>query len=219
MNTWFEVDGLSAHLLDLAHLDILAIEIRIEQRETLGRLLHVLEVGGSCQQQHLVRDLRRRDPDLLAVDAVAIAFARRLRLEPGRVEADVRLRHREAGLLFALDERRQEPALLLLGAEHHDRIEAEDVHVHRRGALHAGARFGNRLHHDGRLGDAEPGAAKFLGHGDTEPAIHRQRLMEVVREPAFLVLLQPIIVPEAGADFLDRGANCELLGAELIVHV
>ena len=35
-------------------------------------------------------------------------------------------------------------AALFLGAEHHDRIEPEDVDVDRRGAGHAGAGFGDR---------------------------------------------------------------------------
>ena len=136
------------------------------------------------QQQHLVGDLRRRDPDLAAIDAVAVAVAHGARLEPRRVEADVRLGHGEAGLLLAGDQRRQKALLLLLGAEHDDRIEPEDVHVHGGGALHAGARLRDRLHHHRGFGDAEPGAAVVFRHGDAEPAVGGERLMQVVREAA-----------------------------------
>ena len=99
--------------------------------------------------------------------------------------------------------RRQHAPALLLGAEHHDRIEAEHVHVDRRRAGHAGAGLRDGPHHDRGFGDAEAGAAILLGNADAEPAGIGQRLVEIGGKAAFLVLLQPIGVVEARADLRD----------------
>ena len=69
------VDRLAAHLLDLAHLDVLAVEVGVEEAQAVVGLRHLLERRGARQQQHLVGDLRGRDPDLLPVDDVAVALA------------------------------------------------------------------------------------------------------------------------------------------------
>ena len=92
------VDRLAAHLLDLAHLDRAAVEVGVEQAQAVGRLLHLLQRRGAGQQQDLVGDLRGRDPDLLAVDDVAVAVAHGAGLELRGVEAGVGLGDGEAGL-------------------------------------------------------------------------------------------------------------------------
>src|SRR6185312_7870206 len=84
------IDRLAAHLLDLVHRDAAAIEIGVEQAQSVGRTLHLFERGGARQQEDLLRDLRGRDPDLLAVDNVPVALARGPGLELRGIETGVR---------------------------------------------------------------------------------------------------------------------------------
>ncbi|MGX1043962.1 hypothetical protein AB7M41_003668 [Bradyrhizobium diazoefficiens] len=184
-----ESTTLAAHLLDLVDLDLLAVEVGVEQAEAVGGRAHLFQRRGARQQQDLVRDLRGRDPYLLAVDDVAVVLGDRAGLELGGVEAGIGLGDGEARLLAALDHRRQHALALLLGAEHDDGIEPEHVDMHGRGAGHAGAGFGNGTHHDRRFRDAEPRAAIGLRHADAEPAGVGQRLVEIVRKAAVMVLL------------------------------
>ena len=219
MKTMFGVDGVAAHLVDRTHLDTGAVEIGIEQRQAVGPALHRLERRRAGKQQHLVRDLRGRDPDLRAADDVAPAALLGLGLERRSVEAGVGLGDGKARLVLAARDRRQHPALLLLGAEHDDRVQTEDVHVDRRGAAHRRAGLRNRLHHDRGLGDAEAGAAVFLRQRDAEPAAFRDRLMERVRKRAVAVACEPILVVEAGAELRDGVAQLELIRGEGKIHV
>jgi hypothetical protein len=122
-------------------------------------------------------------------------------------------------LLAAFDHWGQHPPALLLGAEYHHRIEPEHVDVHGGRTRHAGTRFGNRAHHDGGLGDAEAGTAIGFRHADAEPAGVGQRLVKIMRKAALAILLQPISIIEAGADFGDRIANGFLIFREREVHV
>ena len=139
-------------------------------------------------------------------------------LELRRVEPGIRLGHREAGALASGDERGQHAPLLRLGAEHHHGVEPEDVHVHGRRAAHAGARFRHRLHHDRRLGDAEPGAAIILRHADAEPAIARERLVQLAREAPVAIARQPVLVVERRADPRDGVAQRNLLLVQREIH-
>ena len=206
------IDGLAAHLLDLVHGDALLVEIGVEQAQALRRRLHLLQRRGARQQQDLVGDLRGGDPDLLAVDDVFVALAHRAGFQLRGVEPGVGFGHRKAGLVPAVDDRRQHARALLLGAEHDHGIEPEHVHMHGGRAGHAGARFRNRPHHDRGVGDAEPRAAILLGDADAEPAGIRQRAVEVGGIAALLVLLQPVGIVEARADFSDRVADRFLVG-------
>ncbi len=67
------VDSLTAHLLDLMNGDPAAIKIGIEKAEAVGRVFHLVQRRGPCEQQNLLGDLRGGDPDFLAVDDVFIA--------------------------------------------------------------------------------------------------------------------------------------------------
>ncbi len=138
--------------------------------------------------------------------------------EPCRIQARIGLGHAKTGFVRAGDQRRQPAAFLLVGAEYDDGIQAEDIHVDRRRARHAGARCGDRLHHERGFDDTETGAAVLLRHGDAEPAVARERLMKIVREAAIAVFFQPIIGVKAGADFFDGCANRELLWRKREVH-
>src|SRR5690606_15333431 len=124
----------------------------------------------------------------------------------------------EAGLLLALDER-HEHALTLVGrAVDDDRVRPEDVDVDRRRPAHRGARLRDRLHHQGRFGNAETGAPILLGHGDSEPAVLRQRLIEIFRELSRFVAVEPVVEVEALAEAVDRIANLLLLFRQGEVH-
>ena len=212
------IDRLAAHLLDLAHRDPAAVEIGIEQAQAVGRAFHFLQRRGARQQQDLLGDLRGRNPDLLAVDDIFVALAHRARLQLRGVEAGVGFGHGKTGPLRTRDDRRQHPLALLLGAEHDDGIEPEHVHMHGGRARHAGAGFRDRAHHDRGIHDAETRAAIFLRDADAEPAGIRQRAMEIGGVSAFLVLLQPIGVVEARADFCNRVADRFLVGCQRKIH-
>jgi hypothetical protein len=149
----------------------------------------------------------------VTVAALLGARGQRRRVEPG-----VRLGDGEARLGVAARDRRQHAPLLLLGAEHHHRIQSEDVHVDRGGAAHRGAGFRDRLHHDGGIGDAEPGAPECLGQGDAEPAAFGDRPVELMRKRAVAIARQPIGVVEARAELRDRLAQLELVGREGEIH-
>ena len=120
---------------------------------------------------------------------------------------------------MAGDHRRQHAALLRLGAEHDDRVEAEDVQVDGRGARHAGAELGHRLHQDRGFGDAEAGAAIFFRHGDAEPVGLGHRGEEGVREGRGPVALQPVSIVEAGAELQHLVADLLLFVGQGEVHV
>ncbi len=213
------IDGAAPHLRDFARVDVLAVEVRVEKTQALGAALDLLERRGAREDQHLGRDLRGRDPDFLSRHHIAVvAFAHRLGLELERLQSDVGLGDREARLVLPGDQRRQHAPLLLLVAEHHDGVEPEDVHVQRRGARHAGAELRDGLHQDRRLGDAEARAAVFLRDADAEPAVIGKGAMKVVREAAFLILAEPVIVAEPRADALDRIADRLLFGGKGKIH-
>jgi len=155
---------------------------------------------------------------ILPGDEIALARALGARLDARRVEPGVGLGDRETGALAALEQRRQHAPLLLGGAENHHGIQTENVHVHRGGAREARARLRDRLHHHGRLRDAEARAAELLRHRDAEPAVARQRLVQLGRKTPFLVVLQPVLVAELRAQLRHRLADALLLGRRREVH-
>ena len=219
MNSAFEIDRLAPHLLDLAHRDEAPVERGVEQAQPVAPPAGLVARRGAREDQHPLRDLRRRDPDLGAIDDIAVAAPHRPRLDPRGVEPGIGLGHREAGFLGSGDERRQHAALLLLAAEADDRVQPEDVHVHGRRARHPGARFGDRLHHDRGLGDAEARAAIGFRHADAEPAAGGQGAMQLVRKAAIAVALEPIVRAEAGADAGDGIAHRLLGRGEREIHL
>ncbi len=218
MKSWFEIDGLAPHLLDLVHGDEAAVERRIEEAQALGALGHLLERRGAREDEHFLRDLRGGDPDLGAAEDVAVAAPLRARLDRRGVETGIGLGDGKARLLAPGHERRQHARLLRLGAEGDDGTEAEDVHVHGGGPGHAGAGGGDRLHHDRGLGDPKARAAIGRRHTDTEPAVGGKRLMQLDGKAAVAVAREPIIVTEAGTDAGDGVAHRLLLGGGREIH-
>ena len=201
------IDRVPAHLQDFAHLDLGAVEVGIEQRQTVGRLLAFLDRHGARQQHDLVGLLRGRGPDLLAVDDVMVAFQHRLGLDLRGVEAGIGLGDAEAGARRAVDDRGQPLLLLLVGAVLDDRMQPENVDVDGRAGREGAGRMRDLLHHDRGLGDAEARAAIFLRHRNAEPAAIGDGLGEFEREGMGLVLLQPVIVVEPVADRADGVAD------------
>ena len=80
------------------------VEVGIEKRQALLRLSALLDRCRTRKEQYLLRDLRGRDPDLLAGNDVVPALAVGARLDSRGVEPGVRLRDREAGALLAGDQ-------------------------------------------------------------------------------------------------------------------
>src|SRR6185437_705545 len=113
---------------------------------------------------------------------------------------------------------RQHAPLLLVAAEHHDRVEPEDVHVDRRSAAHARAGFGDGAHHQSGLENAEAGPAVFLGDADAEPAVLRKRGDKFLRKSSVAVALQPVVVTETATDAGNCGNEAFLLLAEIEIH-
>ncbi|MNN19673.1 hypothetical protein D3C81_1329240 [compost metagenome] len=212
------IDGGAAHLVDLADLDLAAVDPGVEQRQPFGRLLHLLQRRGARQQQHAVGHLRGRDPDLAPAHRIAARHLAREGLEPGGVQARIGLGHAEAGLLLAGDQWRQVTALLFVGTKHHHRIQAEHVHVHCRGAGHARAGLRNGLRHQRGLQNAKAGAAKCFRHRHAQPPACAQRLVERMRIGAGLVEPVPVLHVELRADRLDCLHDGFLLFGKLKVH-
>ena len=132
------VDRVAAHLFYRAHAHARPVEIRIKNREPLGPALYRVERSGAGEHQHLVCDLRCRDPDFLPRKDVIIPFPVRAQLDRGGIETCIGFGHGKAGLVLAGNQRRQHAAFLLIAAKKDDRLQAEDVHVNRRCSAHSG---------------------------------------------------------------------------------
>ena len=150
---------MTAHLRDQLMLDSIAVEFGIEERQAVGLVLHLIDRRRPREQHHPVGDMGVGDPDLLAIDAIAARLAHSAGLELGRVQPGIGLSDGKAHFFRARQDRRDHALLLFLGAEQVDGFEAEYRAMDGGGRRHAAARFGHRLHHDGRFGDAKARAA------------------------------------------------------------
>ncbi len=209
---------MAAHLVDQPHVDLGAVKVGIEQRQPLGLALDLVDRRGAGQQQHLVGHLGRRDPDLLAIDQIAAVLALGPGLERRGVEAGIGLGDGEAGLVAATYDPGDKALLLFLGAEQDHGLEPKDVDVDRRGAAHARAGLGDRLHHDRGFGDPQTRAAIGLRHGDAQPAGVSQRAVEILGKHARLVSLQPVLVRELRAVLEDGVSDVLLVWSEREIH-
>src|SRR3954465_13861799 len=86
------------------NIDLRPIEVRVENRDAIGRPRTILVFGRPGQQHDLVGHLSGRGPDLLTMNKVAARSLLRERLDTGRVEPGVRLGETEAALIFACDQ-------------------------------------------------------------------------------------------------------------------
>ena len=212
------VDGFAAHFVDFADFDAAAVEFGVEQAEAVCAFFDMFDRGGAGEEEHALGDLGGADPDFLAVGDVAVAVFFGAGFEVGGVEAGVGFGDGEAGFFAPGDEGGEEAAFLFVGAVDDDGLEAEDVDVDGRGAGHAGAGLGDGLHHDGGFGEAEAGAAVFLGHADAEPAAGGEGCVKCGGEAGALVVGAPVVVAEIGADAFDGGFDAALLVGEFEVH-
>ena len=203
------VDRLAPHLVDHPHVAVRTVQVGVEQRQPVGGALALLGRRGAREQHDLRRFLRSGGPHLAPVHDVAVAAALGARADPRRVQPGIGLGDAEAGEHPALDQIGQPARALLLAAEHHDRMRAEDVDVDRRARAHCAGTARHAVHQQSGLGHAEPGAAIRLGHRDAEIARLGNRTVELERKLAGPVVVQPVGILETRAQavhVLDDGA-------------
>ena len=211
------IHAFAPQLVDLANLHRAAIHIGIEQTQAF-RALAFLHRLGAREQQDLVGHLGRRNPHLLPRHDVVIAMALGTRLQLQGVEPRVRLGHTKTGLVGPRDERRQPALFLLLRSKHHHRVQAKDIHVHRRSARQPRAGCRDGVHHQRGLADTQPRPTELLRHRNAQPTSIRQRLVKVMRKAPLAVLHQPVIGIKGRAHTFDGIANLLLLFVPEEVH-
>ena len=180
-------------------------QIHQKHRQPFAALLHLLERGRSRHQEHQIRVLDPRDPDLLAVHDVAVAATHRHRLHLGRVGSGRRLRHGE-GLQpqLAAGNLRQVVTALRLGA-----VPEEGAHDVQLGVAGRGiaTRTVDLLQDDRRLGDPQPGPAKLLGNQRGQIPCLGQRANELLGVGLLGIELTPVAVRKPRAQFAHGGSQ------------
>jgi len=180
-------------------------QIHQKHRQPLAALLHLLERGRSRHQEHQIRVLDPRDPDLLAVHDVAVAATHRYRLHLGRVGSGRRLRHGE-GLQpqLAAGNLRQVVTALRLGA-----VPEEGAHDVQLGVAGRGiaTRTVDLLQDDRRLGDPQPGSTKLLGNQRGQIPCLGQRANELLGVGLLGIELTPVAVRKPRAQFAHGGSQ------------
>src|SRR3954447_15687973 len=209
------LDALVAHLLDLRrHVQALEVALAgfgpglllgdeaghpLVRRVGLGVVLHQHEDDAGAEAVG--------DPHLLAVQLpVAVLALLGGRLDALDVGADLGLGEREGGADLAGRHLRQEVILLLVGAELHQQVGADEVGVDDAGDRDPAAR---ELFDDHRVGgQVEPHAAVLLGNGDPEEAELFHLLDDRLREGILVVVVlgvgDDLLVGEL-ADHFDDG--------------
>src|SRR5215211_5719858 len=208
------LDALVAHLLDLGR--------HVEARVVAGvlrraRLLLADEAGhalvgrigvavGLGEQEHQAGQQAVGDPHLLAVDLVVLAALDGGGLDRLHVGAQLGLGEAEGGPDLARGHARQQALLLLVGAELHQQVGADEVRVDDARDRDPAAR---ELLDDHRVGrQVEPHPAVLLGDRDPEQAelLHLvdDRAGELVGRVVVLGLRDDLLVDEL-PDHLDDG--------------
>ncbi len=146
------------------------------------------------------------DPHLLAVDDVGVAVLAGGRLDRLDVGAQLRLGEREGGAQVAGRHLGQVLLLLLLGAELHQQVGADEVGVDDPGDRDPAAR---ELLDDHRVGrQVQPHPAVLLGDGGAEQAELLHLLDDRLRERVLVVVLlrvrQDLLVRELAHHLGDR---------------
>ncbi|MNU32866.1 hypothetical protein D3C71_214190 [compost metagenome] len=173
------------------------VQVDQEDRHAFRLARDLVQRGGAGQQDHQVRVLHPRNPDLLAVDDVTVAALDRGGLDLGGVGAGGGFGHAH-GLQaqFAGGDARQVLALLGFGAVAQQR--AHVVHLAVAGAGIAAAAV-DLFHDDRGFGQAQARAAIFLGNQRRQPARFRQGSDEVFGIAAFFVDLAEVFGGKLGA--------------------
>ena len=187
----------AADLRDGADVDVVAVEVGEEQRQALQP---AVGIAGARDEQHDLRLQRLGGPDLAAVDApAAVAVGLGARRDATGVGAGVGFGHAERDVEVAGRGAGEERLLQPVGAELHDRVEAEHGEVHGRTAVHRRATARDLVEHHRGVGDAAPAAAVLLGDRQPEPAALGQAGVEVPGELVLAVAAGPVVVVESGA--------------------
>ncbi len=124
---------------------------------------------GAHQAEAPVGVLRARGPDLLAVDQIVVALVLALGLQRGEIRSRARLGEALAPAQFALDDRRDVPALLLLTAIF-QQGRAEHHHAHAANGA-PGADLVHFLLQGAGLAGRQAAAAIGLGPGGRAPSL------------------------------------------------
>ena len=156
------------------------------------------------------------DPELGAVEHVAVALLLGLQLHRHHVGAGARLRHGERADVLARDQLGQVLALLRVGAVAADLVDAQ-IGVRAVGEPDGGRAAADLLHGDAVLEIAEPGAAVLLLHRDAVQAEVAELGPELARELVRFVDLRgerrDLVGGEAahaGAQLVGRLAEVEI---------
>ena len=188
----------------------LAAQIDQEDGETFGLARDFGKRRGAGEQQHEVGVLDAGDPDLLAIDDVAVAAALGECLDLGGVRAGGGLGDGERlQAEFAGCDRRQIAALLFFGAVAEQR--SHDVHLRMaRAGIGAGAI--DLFEDDRGFGDAKAAAAVLGGNQRCEPSGGGEGLHELlgISRSGFDSL--PILAGECGAEFAYGTAVFDVFG-------
>ena len=206
-------------LVNLADLDLGAIEVGEKERQPLGLALHLVQGGGAGKQHHLACHLGDRDPDLLPVDQVATVAPCRTSCQLRRVQAGIGLGHCEADAYLAAEHRRDHALPLLFGTEQDHRLHAR---TWGRGCW---KRSSSRRPDSATAcitiaasvmpKPAPPTASR---HGHAEPASFGHRFVEVVRKDTFVVTFEPVLIGKLRAVFENRVSNSLLIFREGEIH-
>ncbi len=164
----------AGELAQRPHLDTLALHVEQEVGDAV--VLRRARVGAR-QQRAPLGELRGGGPDLLAGDAPAAVDLGGLGGQAGQVGSGARLGKQLAPDHFAAERRRQEPLLLLVGAERDDRRDDPRRDAHLR-ALHLA---GGELLGDDDLLDRVGGPAPRLGQVRLHPAALGDRGVALAR--------------------------------------
>ncbi len=137
----------------------------------------------------------------------------------GSVKAGVRFGHTKTRLVLPLDQWRQHPTFLGIGAMDHHRIKAENVDMDGARATHGGAQLRDSLSQNGGLSDPEAGPPVGLGHCDSKPMTGRHRIKESMRERRGVFTLKPVSVVEPCAQTQDLLADLLLRVSQCEIHL
>ena len=193
----------------LAHVDQ-------QHGHAVGRLLRFLARRRAAQQKHQVGMFGAADPDLLAVDDVAVALAPREGADARRIGAAGRLGDAERlQAQCAGGDLRQISGLLLGAAVPQHR--AHRVHLRVAGGAIA-ARAMDLLEDRRRGAQAQSRPAIFLGNQDGEKTFLRQTFDEGGRIGALAVERAPVFAGKIAAELGDRVANLGMVGRRARGH-
>lgn len=195
-----------------------AIQVGQEQRHAIGLLGHLVIQRRAGQQQDLLRLQCLGDPHLAAVDAVVVALPPGERRDPRGVQSGTGFGDAEADVQITVDDAGQRLGLELVGAVFDHRLHAEDRQVDRAGAVHRRTGPGHLLEQQGRFRDAQTVSAVLLRDRHAQPATRGDGVVELLGEFVRLVLLEPVVIVEPGAQLGHGLADQFLIVAQLETH-